>query len=139
MTTRLEREQARAQFKAAVEAKLKSARRGPNAESLLCRSILDALSLVRGFEVWRVNSGWASGASGGMIRLAPAGHADILGCLAPSGRLVGLEVKTATGRVTPAQVAWAERIRSVGGFVATVRSVDEARAALERAKGGERE
>jgi hypothetical protein len=139
--TKLEREQARAQFKAVVEAKLKAhrPRRGPNAESALTRSILAALSLVKGLEIWRVNSGKVRmGAEGGrLIALAPTGTADLIGCL--DGRFIGLEVKTPAGRVTPAQVAWAERIRGVGGFVATVRSVDEAVAAVSRAKGGERE
>jgi hypothetical protein len=141
MSTKLEREQARAAFEAAVAAKLKAAgRRGSNPETALTRSILDALALVRGWVlVMRANSGRVRTERGGLVQLAPTGTADILGCLAPGGRLIGLEVKTPTGRVTPAQVAWAERIRNVGGFVATVRSVPEALAAVSRAKGGERE
>jgi hypothetical protein len=66
-----------------------------------------------------------------------AGSADLVGILSPHGRLVALEVKSATGRVRPNQELWAGMVRKFGGFVATVRSVDEARAALDRARKGE--
>jgi hypothetical protein len=51
-----------------------------------------------------------------------------------SGRFVALEVKTPTGRVSPDQRRWADLVRARGGYVATVRSVDEARAAIAEAR-----
>lgn len=65
------------------------------------------------------------------------GSADLVAILAPSGRWVCLEVKSATGRVEPEQAKWHERARSFGAFVAVVRSAEEACAAIERARRGE--
>lgn len=67
------------------------------------------------------------------------GSPDLVGCLFPSGRLFALEVKTPTGRVSPDQKLWHGAARKLGAFVAVVRSVDEALAALERAHNGESE
>lgn len=52
------------------------------------------------------------------------------------GRLFGLEVKTGRGRPSPEQIAWMGVVRRRGGFVAVVRSVEDARAALERCRTG---
>lgn len=58
------------------------------------------------------------------------GSPDLVGILAPRGRLVAFEVKTRTGRLAPEQrrvhVAWERH----GALVAVVRSVSEARLAL---------
>lgn len=74
------------------------------------------------------------------------GSADLVGVLACNvtigevqtcvGRFIALEIKTATGRVRPEQAQWLALVRSRGGFAAVVRSVDEARAAIERARAG---
>lgn len=65
------------------------------------------------------------------------GSADLVAILAPSGRWFCLEVKSDTGSVEPEQAKWHERARGFGAFVAVVRSADEAKAALERARRGE--
>ncbi len=57
----------------------------------------------------------------------------------PIGRLFALEVKTPVGRASAAQNRWAARHREGGAFVAFVRSVDEAHAAIARARAGARE
>lgn len=62
------------------------------------------------------------------------GSADLIGVC--DGRFIGLEVKSDRGRSSPDQVRWAELIRSKGGFVAVVRSVDDALAAVERCRAG---
>lgn len=78
------------------------------------------------------------------------GSADLVGILAVQqrcpgtwaktiGRFFALEVKTPTGRVRPEQTTWLELVRRMGGFAAVVRSVDEAKAALARARHGESE
>ena len=64
------------------------------------------------------------------------GSPDLCGILKPSGRFVGFEVKTPIGRLTADQKLWHAAARAVGGFVAVVRSADEAMAALSRAQGG---
>lgn len=67
------------------------------------------------------------------------GSADLVGILAPSGRWFCLEVKTRTGASSPDQVQWQALARSKGAFVAVVRSPEEARSALDRARRGESE
>lgn len=62
------------------------------------------------------------------------GSADLVGCC--DGRFIGLEIKSERGRSSPEQVRWAELIRSKGGFVAVVRSVDEAIQAVARCRAG---
>lgn len=65
------------------------------------------------------------------------GSPDLVGLLRPSGRLCGFEVKTPIGRVSKEQNLWHAAARSAGGFVAVVRSVDDAMLALHRALSGE--
>lgn len=65
------------------------------------------------------------------------GGPDLIGVLKPTGRLCGFEVKTPTGRLMADQKLWHDVVRGAGGFVAVVRSADDALAALERAIRGE--
>jgi len=65
--------------------------------------------------------------------VACAGHASEI------ARFIALEVKRPGGRVRPEQVDFINLVRAAGGFAAIVRSVEEARAAIERARRGERE
>jgi hypothetical protein len=53
------------------------------------------------------------------------------------GRFFALEVKRPGKSLEPDQVRWLNLIRSFGGFGAGVHSVDEARAALKRAREGQ--
>lgn len=62
------------------------------------------------------------------------GSADLIGVC--DGRFIGLEIKSERGRSSPEQKRWAELIRSKGGFVAVVRTVDEAVAAVARCRAG---
>lgn len=104
-------------------------------EGALQDAIRVALSSEPDLVLWRNNVGVALHERGARVRygLAP-GSADLVGCLA--GRFVALEVKTATGRLSPEQRSWALVVRRFGGFCAVVRSVDEARAAIARARQG---
>lgn len=86
--------------------------------------------------LWRIQPGGLSDHTGRPIRTAPNGIADLCGILAPTGRWVALEVKTPGGRQSPAQQQWGRLLRSLGGFYAVVRSVDDARRAIERARKG---
>lgn len=106
--------------------------------------LMDAVRLALGSAVdlvlWRNNVGVAehwSGREAVRVRygLAP-GSADLVGALAPSGRWFALELKTATGRTTEEQEQWLSLVRRMGGFACVVRSVREARAALDRARSG---
>lgn len=84
--------------------------------------------------LWRNNSGMTRGAGGRAIRYGLGiGSPDLIGLVRGSGRLFALEVKTATGRESDEQRAWARAVTAAGGFVRTVRSVDEAIAAVNEA------
>ena len=69
----------------------------------------------------------------------PVGVGDLVGIMWPSGRWVELEVKTGGARQTEEQRTRATLIRRMGGFYAVVRSVDDARGAVVRARRGDRE
>ena len=93
-----------------------------------------ALSDEPGLVLWRNNTGVAD-QRGQRVRYGLAvGSADLIGCIA--GRFIALEVKTATGRATPEQRLWLDLVRRHGGFAAIVRSVEDARAAIARARTG---
>lgn len=83
---------------------------------------------------WRVSVGLARTPSGGVIRYGVPGQPDVMGVVRPSGRLVGIEVKSATGRVAPAQTAWLQRMAAMGAAVGVARSAAEALAVVERAR-----
>lgn len=84
--------------------------------------------------VWRCNGG-VDTARGIRYGLG-VGAADLIGVLHPLGRFLALEVKSDRGRPTREQLAWGGAVQRAGGFYAIVRSVDEARAALARARAG---
>lgn len=65
------------------------------------------------------------------------GSADLVGICA--GRFFAVEAKTGNARLEKHQAQWAELVRAKGGFAAVARSADEARAAVERCRRGERE
>lgn len=99
-------------------------------ETDLHRAILKALEL-RGHWAFRVNAGGmqvGQGKSRAFVRMAPAGTPDIC-LLSPQG---WLEVKTPTGKLSKAQDSWHTKARLHSVRVATVRSVSEALAVVER-------
>lgn len=63
-----------------------------------------------------------------------SGIPDIIVCI--DGRFIALEVKTQKGKTTPLQNAAIRKIRSSGGFAFVVRSVEEAKNAIDSATGG---
>lgn len=77
---------------------------------------------------WRTNSGTLY-VAGRLVRLAPAGTADVLGCL-PGGRLLAVEVKRKGGRLRPAQALWLDRMRAQGALAFVARAVADVYAAL---------
>lgn len=104
--------------------------------------IQDAIRLALGREadlaLWRNSVGTAEHWDGRRVQrvrygLAP-GSADLVGVC--RGRFFALEVKAPKGRVAPEQEQWLAMVRHKGGFAAVVRSVDEARAALDRCRAG---
>lgn len=128
--TRLER-------KAWVAAKRRPAllKDGSVPEKVIQRQILDWLKTT-GLLHWRQNSGTVF-TGHHMVLLGEEGLPDIVCIVPPSGRLVGLEVKSAKGKLRPKQKEFAERIRSTGGFYFVVRTLQQAMTAVATAVGEE--
>lgn len=110
-------------------------------ESLIQSQIRLALGSEKDLTLWRNNTGvgtfWvASGKTQRVQYGLCVGSSDLVGLLSPSGRFVALEVKTEVGRLTKEQRVFLAHVRSMGGFAAVVRSVEEARAAIQRAREG---
>ena len=57
------------------------------------------------------------------------GVADILGVL-PNGRALAIELKSATGRLTPEQKSFLERVNASGGLAFMARSIEDVKGAL---------
>lgn len=106
-------------------------------EGALQDAIRLALADEPGLVIWRNNVGVAEH-RGARVRYGLAvGSADLVGIL--NGRFVALEIKTPTGRASPEQKLWLALVRRHGGFAAVVRSVEEAQAAIARARRGDSE
>ncbi len=54
------------------------------------------------------------------------GSADLVGLIVGTGQFVGVEVKTASGRLSTEQKAWLETIRKFGGRAEVMRTTAEA-------------
>jgi len=103
------------------------------------RAILQFLALHH-IPAWRVNTG-AAKIGGRFLRFGSPGMSDILGIRVVHatslmkrpilvGRLLAIEVKTATGRVTPAQQAFLTLVNAHGGLAFVARSVEDVRKEL---------
>ena len=104
-------------------------------ESELQQQIRIALGTEPGLVLWR-NSVGVADVGGRVQRFGLCkGSADLIGIL--DGRFVALEVKTERGRVSPEQQLFLDLVRRRGGFAAVVRSIDDARAAVTRARSKE--
>lgn len=84
--------------------------------------------------IWRNNSGFDRDRK---VRFGLGiGSADLVGLVHGTGRFVGVEVKTPSGRLSPEQRLWGDVVERHGGLYVVARSVDDALAALDRAAGG---
>jgi hypothetical protein len=110
------------------------------AERNVVHDIREALGLETDVILWRNTTGQVvdhRGVSPRTIRYGLAiGSSDLVG-IGPGGRFFALEVKGEGGRLSVEQIQWIDLVRARGGFAAMVRTVDEAKAALERARRGE--
>lgn len=109
-----------------------------NTETRIQNLILVALSQA-GCTVWRVETAgvWVGRQihrEGGTVTLANArmmqaglckGGSDIIG-IAPDGRFIAVEVKTARGRVSPEQQRFIDAVNKAGGIAGVARSVGDA-------------
>ena len=109
-------------------------------EAAIQRQILDYL-MLRGVFAWRNNSGAVKIAGKGndrFMRFGMPGSADIIGICptskltgGPIGRFMAIEVKTAKGKLSPAQESFRDAVIANGGKYTLARSVDDVIKALE--------
>lgn len=107
-----------------------------NTESRILADIRLALGADPRCVLWRNSTGVAESEGRKMRFGLVRGGADLIGIVAPRGRFFALEVKAERGRVSTEQTQFIELVRRMGGFAAVVRSVDEAKAALDAAVAG---
>lgn len=99
-------------------------------EHELVQSILLEFGALPNVRLFRRNTGAAKRRGGGLVRFGLPGMSDITGILAPSGKVIEIECKTSTGRLTQAQENWLAMIRKFGGIAVVARSVEDVRMAL---------
>lgn len=96
------------------------------------QAVLSARSATT--RVFRNNVGKLKDARGVWVTYGlGVGSCDLVGIVAPSGRLFAVEVKTEDGKTTPEQEAWIAMINRFGGVAGVARSVDEALAIVDKA------
>lgn len=125
----------------------------PMNESQILAAIRKDLGREPDLVLWRLSQGGAVTRGGQTYRagLSVNGASDLIGMLTvdcPGAALAGwdtptcvarffaLEVKAPRGRLSDEQTLFLALVRKRGGFAACVRSVEQARAALERARRG---
>lgn len=109
-------------------------RRGYQPETDIVQRIRLAVSQDGRVVLWRLKQGAFRGEDGRMRQfgLVP-GASDLIGIVRGTGRFIALEVKTATGRTSAEQDQFLALVRTLGGFGAVVRSVEDAIEAVNKA------
>lgn len=99
----------------------------PERESAIKSGILAALRMCPRLKLWNAPCGVGRSMDGRrVIRFGTPGMADLTGVLSPDGQRVEIEVKTASGKLEPSQVAFQQMIEESGGIYLVFRSVTEA-------------
>ena len=87
--------------------------------------ILLAIGARRDIRVWRNQTGALPDVRGRLVRFGLVGSSDILGVMAPAGRILAIEVKSPTGRQTESQHNFQRMVESMGGLYILARSVED--------------
>jgi hypothetical protein len=97
-------------------------------EKAIQNDILRAFGTLPAIRLWRANVGVARVGTR-VIRFGIPGQADLTGIL-PDGRRLEIEVKSATGRQTPEQLAFQNMIERFNGIYILARSTNDVRQRL---------
>lgn len=108
---------------------------GTKAEWVTQAEILQWLDST-GLLFWRANSG-AVFVHGRRIVLGPDGIPDVVVVVPPTGRLLGLEVKSSKGKQRPDQVAFQARMEAIGATYKVVKTLQQAMDAVAKEIGSE--
>ena len=105
----------------------------PPTEQQIQTALLDVVPHLSGWRLWRANAGAVPTKGGGRVKLAPAGTADLVGwrlmndlTVSYAGdtvsfaAFVGVEVKTAKGRLRPSQAAWLDDVAADEGLAIVI-------------------
>lgn len=82
-------------------------------------------------DAWLNNTGALRDKTGRPVRFGLPGSADILGMMAPWGRIIAIECKTGDGRLSPAQEAFRDMVRRNGGIYLVAREVTDLQALVQ--------
>jgi hypothetical protein len=93
------------------------------AEQDTVRAILQFLAAHR-VPAYRINTG-AVKIERRFLRFGSVGMSDVIAILPPHGRFVAVEVKSAKGKVTPAQQGFLDQVNAAGGRGFVARSVSD--------------
>lgn len=104
-------------------------------EREILREVLAAVGALPDVRVFRNDVGRAVNRTTGQhLQFGlTVGASDIIG-IGPRGRFLALEVKSQTGRPSPAQLVFLDVVRRMGGIAGIVRSAAEAIALVEQAR-----
>lgn len=98
-------------------------------ESHLVTAILLAWGAHPRLRIARINTG-AAGLGNRLVRFNPKGTGDIVGLIAPTGRMLMIECKSATGAQRKEQQTMERVVTAMGGLYVLARSVDDVDRAL---------
>lgn len=98
-------------------------------ESHVVHAILEAWGAHPRLRIARVNTG-AALLKGQFVRFGVPGTGDIVGLMAPSGRMLMIECKTAMGKQRKAQVTMQRVVTAMGGVYVVARDVETVDRAL---------
>lgn len=93
-------------------------------EAQLVRAILLRFGAHPQLRLWRSQPLVARTRDGRVVRALPVGFPDISGVTA-TGRMIAIECKTPTGRVSSKQTAFLDMLRKFGALVILARSVED--------------
>jgi hypothetical protein len=93
-------------------------------ESLIQHAILKAWGAHPRIRIARVNTG-AAMVKGRLVRFGVPGTADIMGIIAPTGRMLAIEVKSGTGKQRPEQERFQRVVTAFGGLYILARSLQD--------------
>ncbi len=99
----------------------------------LVAQVLVYLTQRRRWPAFRLNAGCVLTRDGRWVRLGPKGCSDVVGLIPPSGRMLCVECKQGSGRLTPHQRAWLEGYGAAGALCLSVGSKEALADALASA------
>lgn len=107
------------------------------AHDALVNAVLLAIGARPQVRVWRIESKQAYTPTGVPFRAVPEGTPDIEGVLAPTGRLLVIEIKTGKAVPSEQQRRRLAMYRAFGAVAGVARSVEQVVSAVEAALRGE--